>query len=202
MLALHGHHMLPRVEEGERSITEPVRPKFHLLTSGLNGISLPLFTYRESCHDFCNWVLREILCNLHFACTVKTGLDHHQFIDLFPPLKKNKYVPLYLPEQMDNSSWTLLLFGYIVSEFNKSGRPAGHQVQILWGPAEIYTVPVRMSDTIFLQYLSKYFLLPTWNVFRMFVGSIIFVPMFGLLSYYLSWKTGERLASNWPGKRL
>ena len=38
------------------------------------------------------------------------------------------------------------------SEFNKSGGPAGHQVRILWGPAEIYTLPVRMSDTIFLQY--------------------------------------------------
>ena len=39
-----------------------------------------------------------------------------------------------------------------VAEFNKSGGPASHQVRILWGPAEIYTVPVRMSDTIFLQY--------------------------------------------------
>ena len=36
------------------------------------------------------------------------------------------------------------------TEFNKSGGPAGHQVRILWGPAEIYTVPVRMSNTIFL----------------------------------------------------
>ena len=32
---------------------------------------------------------------------------------------------------------------------NKSGGPASHQVSFLWGPAEIYTVPVRMSDTIF-----------------------------------------------------
>ena len=38
------------------------------------------------------------------------------------------------------------------TEFNKCGGPAGHQVRILWGPAEIYTLPVRMSDTIFLQY--------------------------------------------------
>ena len=37
---------------------------------------------------------------------------------------------------------------YIMTEFNKSGGPAGHQVRFLWGPAEIYTVPVRMSDTI------------------------------------------------------
>ena len=41
---------------------------------------------------------------------------------------------------------------YEISEFNKSGGPAGHQVRILWGPAEIHIVPVRMSDTIFLQY--------------------------------------------------
>ena len=39
-----------------------------------------------------------------------------------------------------------------MTEFNKSGGPAGHQVRLLWGPAEIYSVPVRMSDTIFLQY--------------------------------------------------
>ena len=39
-----------------------------------------------------------------------------------------------------------------LTEFNKSGGPAGHQVRILWGLAEIYTLPVRMSDTIFLQY--------------------------------------------------
>ena len=38
------------------------------------------------------------------------------------------------------------------AEFNKSGGPVGHQVRILWGLAEIYTVPVQMSDTIFLQY--------------------------------------------------
>ena len=31
--------------------------------------------------------------------------------------------------------------------------------------------------------LKKYFLLPTISVFRMFVGSTIFVPMFGLLRY-------------------
>ena len=37
------------------------------------------------------------------------------------------------------------------AEFNKSDGPAGHQVRILWGPAEIYTLPVRMSDTIYLQ---------------------------------------------------
>ena len=45
----------------------------------------------------------------------------------------------------------LLLSSSGSSEFNKSGGPAGHQVKILWGPAEIYTVLVRMSDTIFLQ---------------------------------------------------
>ena len=39
-----------------------------------------------------------------------------------------------------------------ITEFNKSGGPIGHQVRILWGPAEIYTVPVQMSDTIFLKY--------------------------------------------------
>ena len=39
-----------------------------------------------------------------------------------------------------------------LSEFNKSGSPAGHQVRILWGPAEIYTLQVQMSDTSFLQY--------------------------------------------------
>ena len=39
-----------------------------------------------------------------------------------------------------------------VTEFNKSGGPAGLQVRMLWGPVEIYSVPVRMSDTIFLQY--------------------------------------------------
>ena len=44
-------------------------------------------------------------------------------------------------------------FKYLKAEFNKSGGPAGHHVRILWGPAKIYTVPVRMSDTIFLQYL-------------------------------------------------
>ena len=43
--------------------------------------------------------------------------------------------------------------GVCSAEFNKCGGPAGHQVRILWGPAEIYTLPVQMSDTIFLQYL-------------------------------------------------
>ena len=50
------------------------------------------------------------------------------------------------------SNFTKAWKGIVYSEFNKSGGPAGHQVRILWGPAEIYTVPVRMSDTIFLQY--------------------------------------------------
>ena len=48
--------------------------------------------------------------------------------------------------------WNLLHILFRLTEFNKSGGPAGHQVRLLWGPAEIYTVPVRMSDTIFLQY--------------------------------------------------
>ena len=40
----------------------------------------------------------------------------------------------------------------VSAEFNKSSGPAGHQVRILWGPTEIYTLPVQISDTIFLQY--------------------------------------------------
>ena len=52
--------------------------------------------------------------------------------------------------------YTVTIYGtqvdFIGPEFNKSGGPAGHQVRILFGPAEIYTLPVRMSDTIFLQY--------------------------------------------------
>ena len=35
------------------------------------------------------------------------------------------------------------------TEFNKSPGPAGHQVRILQGPAEIRTLPVQMSDTLF-----------------------------------------------------
>ena len=37
------------------------------------------------------------------------------------------------------------------TEFNKTGGPAGHQVRVLWGPAEIFIMAVWMSDTIFLQ---------------------------------------------------
>ena len=50
--------------------------------------------------------------------------------------------------RMDNI-FTMIPYHHIDSEFNKSGSPAGHQVRILWGPPEIYTLPVRMSDTIF-----------------------------------------------------
>ena len=89
-------------------------------------------------------------------------------VDFFIPVKRIIVVPHLSRKQ-----------GTLKPEFNKSGGPAGHQVRILWGLAEIYTVPVGMSPI-----LSKYFLLPTSSMFRMFVGSIIFVPMFGLLSYY------------------
>ena len=53
---------------------------------------------------------------------------------------------------LDNALIMLIKFKTCYSEFNKSGGPAGHQVRILWGPADIYTLLVRMSDTIFLQY--------------------------------------------------
>ena len=58
------------------------------------------------------------------------------------------------------------------TDFNKSGGPVGHQVRILRGPAEIYTLPVRMSDTIFSN-TKQIFLASKSSVFRVFIGSII-----------------------------
>ena len=71
------------------------------------------------------------------------------------------------------------------AEFNKSGGPVGHQVRILRGPAEINTLPVRMSDTIFPPILSTFVNISCFQVKR--VQNIprvkYFVLMIGLVSY-------------------
>ena len=66
----------------------------------------------------------------------------------------------------------------VIPEFNKSGGPAES------GFYEdrqkfIHCAGPNVRHN-FSPILSKYFLLPTSSMFRMFVGSIIFMPMFGL----------------------
>ena len=61
-------------------------------------------------------------------------------------------VGLDMPFKFLLLSKDFLMLNFVVPEFNKSGGPAGHQVRILFGPTEIYTLPVQMSDTIFLKY--------------------------------------------------
>ena len=61
-------------------------------------------------------------------------------------------MPFHVNSQFESVIHCFETHTHTYTEFNKSGDPAGHQVRILWGPAEIYTLPVRMSDTIFLEY--------------------------------------------------